>query len=57
MTFSKENPPLREYHLLVKPPHQNKIKHRIYAPTASEAKKEALVRWPESLVIVTNVKK
>ena len=57
MTYNSEVPILREYKLLVKPTNENKIKHRIYATSPEDAKKQALKRWPEARVIVTEVKK
>ncbi len=57
MSYNSEVPILREYKLLVKPPNENKIKHRIYATSPEDAKVQALKRWPEARVIVTEVKK
>jgi len=57
MSYNSEVPILREYKLLVKPTNENKIKHRIYATSPEDAKKQALKRWPEARVIVTEAKK
>ena len=57
MSYNSEVPILREYKLLVKPPNENKIKHRIYATSPEDAKVQVLKRWPEARVIVTEVKK
>tara|TARA_R100001082_G_C4251598_1_gene111685 strand:+ start:394 stop:573 length:180 start_codon:yes stop_codon:yes gene_type:complete len=57
MSYNSEVPVLREYKLLVKPPKENKIKHRIYANSPEDAKEQALKRWPDSKVIILGVKK
>jgi hypothetical protein len=50
-----DSPKLREYNLLVKPPREARIRHTLWAASASEAKKQALKRWPESNVLITEV--
>jgi hypothetical protein len=61
MSFSG-NSKIRKYSLLIKPSKEQlgstslkRIRRNVYASSAIEAKKEALDKWPDSLVLVTKV--
>jgi len=45
---------LRPYLLIIKPPDQERIKHKLYAFSPSEAREMALDLWPDAKVLVTD---
>ncbi len=46
--------PLRPYLLIIKPLDQERLKHKLYASSPSEAREMALDLWPDANVLVTD---